>query len=70
MKKILTLLTVALVAVVGCSSEQYPAQEENGTQLVVVKHKNVSNASSTVKKHHRSKKKHHSSGVDAAQMGS
>lgn len=64
MKKLLVLLIAAVSIVAGCSSEKAPVAQD-GTQLVVVKHKVASGT--TVKHHH---KKAASSAIEAAQMGS
>lgn len=65
MKKLLVLLITATFVVVGCSSEQAPVTQ-NGTDLVVVKHKSASGTS----KQRQHKKKKTESAMEAAQAGS
>lgn len=57
------MLFVAAAFVVGCSSELAPTTQD-GTALVVVKHKT---ASGSTKRHHKNKS---ASATEAAQSGS
>lgn len=63
MKKLFMLLVAASFVIVGCSSEQAPVTQD-GTALVVVKHKT---ASGSTKRHHKNKS---ASAIQAAQSGS
>lgn len=63
MKKLFMAFVVTIFAVIGCSSEQVPVTQD-GTTLVVVRHKTTSGST---KRHHKNKS---ASAMEAAQSGS